>query len=154
MLSKYLGPGEIPSAGEKSIPNEIRPVSSVPSSPLMPPMVQPGSSPIQTPDKAPEGVFCSATPFDITSAQEFLQVLHYNPRRKYLLIQNTTIASLNNDGTIQIILDDAPALGSPSIKRSITLSAGGAWEPLKCPTNPITIRTISTLAEGVVIEGQ
>lgn len=120
----------------------------------IPPLALPGQSlsdtrPVETIDNA----FFSSTPFDITLAQEFVQILHYNPKRKYLLIQNTTIASLNNDGTIQIIFDDAPSQGTASIKRGVTLSAGGAYEPIKCPTNPITLRTTSALAEGIVVEG-
>ncbi len=153
MLSKYFGPDETNGSENILAPIPSSP-SSLPSSPNLPPIVQPGTpqSSVQSPQI--DNVTCSVTPFDITSSQQFLQVLHYNPKRKYLLIQNTTIASLNNDGTIQVILDDAPALGAPSIARSITLAAGGAWEPIKCPTNPVTIRATSPLAEGVVVEGQ
>lgn len=156
MLSKYFPPAvEMPQTDQDSTgePRRVIP-PSIPPSPNLPPAVLPGTpqSAVQAPQI--DNVFFTSTPFDITLAQEFLQVLHYNPRRKYLLVQNTTIADIDNDGSIQIIFDDAPAIGSASIKRSVTLNAGGAYEPIKCPTNPITIRATSPLAEGVVIEGQ
>lgn len=150
-LPPVIGVPVIPAATQQQT------IVEAPLPPLQntPPLALPGQSLNDSrPVESPDNVFFSSTPFDITQSQQFLQILHYNPKRKYLLIQNTTIASLNNDGTIQIIFDDAPAQGTASIKRSVTLSAGGAYEPIKCPTNPITIYTTSALAEGVVVEGQ
>ena len=88
-----------------------------------------------------------------------LQVLTQNPLRSYLLIQNV------GSGDLLVLVETGPAnaqdLSSAGGQaqltveqtRAIRIVAGGNYEPLVAPSDFITIFTLGTASNGVVIEG-
>ena len=88
-----------------------------------------------------------------------LQVLPQNPLRSYLLIQNT------GSGDVMVLFEPGPASvvdlsgasGQAQLTvdqvRAVRIVGGGNYEPLVAPTNEITIFSIGTATNGVVVEG-
>lgn len=88
-----------------------------------------------------------------------IQVLQQNPIRSYLLIQNV------GSGDLMVLFESGPASaqdlsgasGQAQLTveqtRAVRIVAGGNYEPLVAPSNQITIFTLGTASNGVVLEG-
>lgn len=87
------------------------------------------------------------------------QVLPENANRSYLLIQNVGNGDLLvvHEGASITPVDMSSADGQVSLTvtqtRAIRIVAGGNYEPLVAPSNPISIFTLNAATLGVVIEG-
>ena len=99
-------------------------------------------------------------PFTFSLAAWFrVQVLQENPNRKYFILQNV------GSGDLMIVFESAnvspqdmsAAAGQSELTvqqtRAIRIVAGGSYEPIVAPTNPISIFTLGTATNGIVIEG-
>lgn len=87
------------------------------------------------------------------------QVLTKNENRAYLLIQNVGMGDLmlvfeEAPNTVQDFsaIDDQQTLVIKQT-RAIRIIAGGSYEPSIPPTNSITIFTLNTATNGLVVEG-
>lgn len=82
-----------------------------------------------------------------------------NPNRNYLIIQNVGGGDLmvvfesgeTNVADYSAAADQAQLTGLQT--RALRIVAGGYFEPLTPPKNPITIFTLNTATNGVAIEG-
>lgn len=79
----------------------------------------------------------------LTATVTSAQILGTNNNRKYLLIQNT--------GAQSIILKFDTV---QSASEGIVISAGGNYEPISAPTDPLFIRSASGTSTYTLIEGQ
>lgn len=89
-----------------------------------------------------------------------VQILGPNPLRNWLLIQNV------GAGDLMVCFQDASStpqdfssaegqlMLTAQQVRSVRVVAGGYFEPLIPPTNPITIFTMATATTGIACEGQ
>lgn len=87
------------------------------------------------------------------------QVLTENPLRSYLLVQNV------GSGDLMVVMETGPIavqdLSSAANQQQLTnqqlravrVVAGGYFEPLTPPVNPVTIFTLGTGTTGLVVEG-
>lgn len=87
------------------------------------------------------------------------QVFGPNPNRAYLLIQNVGSGDLmvcfeNGPQSVQDLsaATDQQQLTNQQ-QRSVRIVAGGYFEPLVPPTNPITLFTLGTGTQGLAVEG-
>lgn len=88
-------------------------------------------------------------------------ILGENLDREYLFLQNVgsgDILVVQESGQ-RIPEDFSTTAGTQNVltilqQRSVRVIAGGYWEPMKAPTNEISIFTLGTAAQGIVIEGQ
>lgn len=83
-----------------------------------------------------------------------------NPNRSYLLIQNV------GSGDVMVVFENGPvsvqdlsAAGDQSQltaqqTRAVRIVAGGYFEPLVVPINAVTLFTLNTATNGLIIEGQ
>lgn len=98
-------------------------------------------------------------PFSFTTYKKQM-VLSENPKRNWLIVQNV------GSGDLLIVFEDGPAsvqdfsVAADSQQQLINLQtralrvvAGGYFEPLVPPKNAITLFTLNTATNGVVIEG-
>lgn len=86
------------------------------------------------------------------------QILAENPLRSYLLIQNV------GSGDVMVLFETASVQPEDlsgatneltvSQVRAVRIVAGGNYEPLVAPSNPITLFTLGTASSGLVIEGR
>jgi hypothetical protein len=96
--------------------------------------------------------------FDYTTF-DYQQVLTENPLRSYLMVQNVGANDLlivfeSGPVTVQ---DFSAASAQDYLTnmqtRALRVVAGGYFEPLKPPTNPISLFTLNGATNGVLIEG-
>lgn len=97
-------------------------------------------------------------PFNLGIWQQ-QQILTQNPLREYLLIQNVGSGDIlvvfeesNSTVTDFSAVADQQALVIKQT-RAIRIIAGGSYEPLTAPRNAITLFTLNTATNGVVLEG-
>lgn len=88
-----------------------------------------------------------------------IQLLQQNPLRAYMLIQNV------GSGDLMVLFESGPASaqdlsgasGQAQLtveqSRAVRIVAGGNYEPLVAPSTEVTIFTLGTATQGVVIEG-
>ena len=88
-----------------------------------------------------------------------LQLLQQNPLRAYMLIQNV------GSGDLMVLFESGPASAADLSStggqaqltveqtRAVRIVAGGNYEPLVAPSTEVTIFTLGTATQGVVVEG-
>ena len=89
-----------------------------------------------------------------------VQILATNPLRSYFVIQNV------GSGDVMVVFESSSTKtedlsGSAASQaqltnqqtRAVRVVAGGYYEPLVAPTNEITIFTLNTATQGIIIEG-
>ncbi len=85
------------------------------------------------------------------------QILAQNPLRAYLMVQNVgsgdLILAFESGEVSPTDLSGATSELTNQQQRSLRIVAGGYYEPLVAPQNPITIFTLNTATSGVIIEG-
>lgn len=98
-------------------------------------------------------------PFSFETYRKQL-ALSENPMRDYLLIQNVgsgDLMVLFEEGPVNVQDFSADADSQQELinsqTRALRIVAGGYYEPLVAPTNPITLFVLNTATNGVVVEG-
>lgn len=100
-------------------------------------------------DKLNEGVNYAPITFNLAAGQA-KNLLKENKNRRYLLIQNFSLAVPLAVYFQNINLVTGSAIGV----QAIFIVAGGTYEPLTPPTNPISLQAgVAGAMSGVIIEG-
>ena len=94
------------------------------------------------------------------AAYSRVQILASNPLRTYFMVQNVGSGDLlvifeSGSTTTEDLSTPAASVAQLTTQqtRAVRVVAGGNYEPLVAPTNEVTIFTLNTATQGIIIEG-